>query len=950
MRYILVTQLLLVMLTEGFAQYSHHKPFIDSSVLVPEIGNRWPDVDHHPKISPNGHYIVYQINNPASTKIELTIQSVDGKWKRTYDAKSRSACYFDVDEKLAVFQLGDSLHLVPLGKAGEDLVIAGRLVMPPYTALIHQIVYREKKSAHEKLLDLTLNQEKDLGAGIKDIFFDNGFHPSILFFQSIENDIPVICYYDLTSKQTKTIWTGLMGDKIFFRPQDKNGLVLFIVTRKKGNVENESLWFWNMGENNAHVLIEDGDSRLPSGARINPSAVLSGNGHWVFFTLKKPSPSSPLKPNPKLSKVNVWSYKDPVIQPGQAHSAEVAVNEPITCSIGIDGKNFQVLADSNDELAMSVNDIPGDEFLVRPYDSSAEWMPNLGAFAYPRNYYLVSLRDRGKQLLKKDSYFNYPSFSPDGDWLTWWDGKEGRWTSYNIANHRSYDFTKKIKDQLEMDRDGHDYSVQNGRCQASWYNHKVLIYGRYDLWAIDPEGKMPPENLTDGFGTGNHIRLRLCDQKKLYHKGDTLMYAGFKDNNKQNGFFRQILATSKSLQELTFGPYQYYTPPGIFDIGEGDSFDFGMEPVKAAHTNAWIVMRQTASEYPNLYFTSDFKDFRNLTNLAPQEKYNWLTAELIHYKQLDGTQGAAILYKPEDFDPKQRYPVIIHFYEDRTHRLYQFPQPDYDADDISVPWFTSRGYLVVTPAIHYKSAAESNKTNGEWALNALEGCCQYLATLPYVNNRIGLQGHSFGAIQGFYLVTHSHQFAAAELFSGVSDAISNYDELLPDQTGNEYHSGQDNVQERFAVSLFERPDLYVKESAVLNVKQVTTPLLLIHNPLDGALNWHQSIEMYMALRYLRKPGWLITYDGEFHSLLKGVDMIDHTLRLNQFFDHYLKGYPPPVWMTKGIPAIEKGVKTGYELDPEGNCSSNCAICKQKDYRAYYDQQKEKDNETSKNNK
>ena len=35
--------------------------------------------------------------------------------------------------------------------------------------------------------------------------------------------------------------------------------------------------------------------------------------------------------------------------------------------------------------------------------------------------------------------------------------------------------------------------------------------------------------------------------------------------------------------------------------------------------------------------------------------------------------------------------------------------------------------------------------------------------------------------------------------------------------------------------------------------------------------------------------------------------------MQQFFDHYLKGESEPIWMVKGVPAIEKGINQGYEL-------------------------------------
>jgi hypothetical protein len=105
----------------------------------------------------------------------------------------------------------------------------------------------------------------------------------------------------------------------------------------------------------------------------------------------------------------------------------------------------------------------------------------------------------------------------------------------------------------------------------------------------------------------------------------------------------------------------------------------------------------------------------------------------------------------------------------------------------------------------------------------------------------------------------------------------------------------------------------------------------LHNQKDGAVQWSQGIEFYLALRRLQKRVWLLQYDNSVHGVY-GEDAKDYTIRLNQFFDHYLKGYPPPVWMTQGIPARLKGIETGYELDPKGECGPNCLICKKKEYK------------------
>ena len=71
--------------------------------------------------------------------------------------------------------------------------------------------------------------------------------------------------------------------------------------------------------------------------------------------------------------------------------------------------------------------------------------------------------------------------------------------------------------------------------------------------------------------------------------------------------------------------------------------------------------------------------------------------------------------------------------------------------------------------------------------------------------------------------------------------------------------------------------------------------------------------MFLALRRLNKPVWMLNYNNEPHNLKEDswANRMDLDRRMFQFFNHYLKGYVAPDWMKYGIPAIEKGSKTGY---------------------------------------
>ena len=102
------------------------------------------------------------------------------------------------------------------------------------------------------------------------------------------------------------------------------------------------------------------------------------------------------------------------------------------------------------------------------------------------------------------------------------------------------------------------------------------------------------------------------------------------------------------------------------------------------------------------------------------------------------------------------------------------------------------------------------------------------------------------------------------------------------------------------------PLRYVENSPIFWADKIETPLLILHNDEDGAVPWYQGIEFIMALRRLEKPAWMFNYNGEAHGLRQRVNQKDYTIRMQEFFDHYLKDETPPLWMVEGIKAWEKG--------------------------------------------
>ena len=153
-------------------------------------------------------------------------------------------------------------------------------------------------------------------------------------------------------------------------------------------------------------------------------------------------------------------------------------------------------------------------------------------------------------------------------------------------------------------------------------------------------------------------------------------------------------------------------------------------------------------------------------------------------------------------------------------------------------------------------------------------------------------------------------FKAAMSGAPVSNMTSAYG-------GIRWESGKNRIfqyeqaQSRIGGTLWEKFDLYIKNSPLFFADKITTPLLIMSNDNDGAVPYQEGLQFFISLRRLGKPAWLLSYNGDEHNLTKWPNRKDLSIRMKQFFDHFLKDAPSPSWMEDGIPALEKGKKTGY---------------------------------------
>jgi dipeptidyl aminopeptidase/acylaminoacyl peptidase len=902
------------------------KPPIDSAAIANWADLLWSE----PVISDNGRYFMYPIENlPAGSKT-LVIQSTEGpRWKKQFIGANRG--FFSSDNKLAVFKSNDTLYLLSLGK---DKI----------TAIPDVISYRKPSDADNKILAYRLNGVskelvlRHLSTGkeqryknVADYELDAKGNAIVIKYKipSVAATSERVEWFSLVDNKTCTIWQSpddkqSSASRFSFDDQGKH--LVFIVEDKTTSPSNNQIWYYKEGMQTAIVKVTNQTTGIDSGMIVSDkSPYFSKNGNYIFFKIQ-PLPKPPLpKPDPNAVQVDVWSYKDEVMQNMQMYELKhpgsyyAGLNKDFTCSMSV--RNGKVLHLEKPGISFVYTQLNVDRVISanRQYVGDKYWLQP------PNNYYLISLDDENEKTITKGNCREF-SLSNDGHRLFYFDYDKASYFSYDLLSEQLINISYSISEPVTLVGDkGSKYPMPNVGIAGWLDNDAILIYSNYDIWKVDVRGKLAPVNLTNGYGRVHHIKFRLLEKTNIgkvgqYSSDRDLLLTAFQTDTKDNGFYKINVNHIKDPEQLTLSPYLYCTKSNQTDLNL-----LGMEPVKALKANIWIVRRQAANEAPNFYLTKDFKSFGQLTNLQPQKKYNWYNTELLTWKQSGGENNQGIIYKPDNLDSTKKYPVIVFYYEKRSDQLREYLQPEFTGGDINIPWFVSRGYIIFVPDIYYTIG----KT-GESVVNSVVSGVRELSKRSYVDStKIALQGQSFGGYETNYLVTHTTIFAAAVESAGETDMISNYGSILPDgatsQGVKNIHFDRDG-QYRIQSTMWENLNAYIENSPIFNADKVTTPLLIMHNKMDFLVPWEQAVELFIGLRRLDKKAWMLQYDNGGHGLGLLKDKIDYTKRIEQFFNHYLKEAPAPKWMTKGIPAKFKGIYTGLDLDPKGNCSNDCKIC------------------------
>ena len=879
----------------GYAQTSVKtvsKPPLDFSVL-----GKWPSVSN-PKISNDGRYAIYTYN--ANEKQSLIIKSTSVTWEKQIVGASTYNSLITENSQFVLAKVNDSLFIVRL-KDGQTEVLPGILsYKTPNEGNGQWLAYQLNDPNKTFVLRNLISGKENRFSSTTDYLFNSNGTVMLLKAETTKDSSSSLQWCDLQTGKAATIWQGQRAGNFCV---DATGDHLAFVGNDPDNKSVNAVWYYKAGMDSAMVVADNTSEGIEKGLSISSDQVrFNKDASKIFFYLEPP----PLpKPKPGYVSVDVWSWNDAKLQSQQLKETWKTIRYLSVLNISnLPKSNTQnkiiQLEYEGDQISTPIEGRKCDYLLVehrlgKQYESN--W--NNASFL---SVYLVNTNDGSRKSMKNNIklWANPYSISPTEKFVINFDSEAKNYFIYNLVTKAYQNITSAIQTSLNLKDGDRPIFKLMPHGIAEWLkdDKAVLIYDRYDIWQVDPLGNRPLINITNGYGKKNQIVFRLLNGTSFINEGTTIPVSSFSLKDKNNGFYNVRLQKSENPQLLFTGPCSI----------NPDNIEHNSLELNSKNAPCYIVSQMTATEPVNFYFTKDFKSLTPLSDVpSPVKTYNWYHTQLMSWKTFDGTESQGILYKPDNFDSTKKYPVILYFYETMSDRLNKFIKPDVCDGAINVPFFVSNGYLVFCPDIHYKIGYP-----GESAYNSVVSAADYLSQFKWIDStKMGISGHSFGSYEVNYLVTHTSKFAAAVSASGISDFISGYGSIFGD--GYSRQVLFETSQTRIGASLFEKPELYIASSPVFSAKNVTTPVLLMNNKNDGFVPFEQGVEFFTALRRLGKKAWMLQYDSGGHAI-DGKEAKDFTIRMKQFFDHYLKDVPPPNWMSKGIPAALKGVDCELDLN------------------------------------
>jgi dienelactone hydrolase len=651
---------------------------------------------------------------------------------------------------------------------------------------------------------------------------------------------------------------------------------------------------------------------FPKGFVVSDRAavVWSDDSKRVFFGIKEqvPAPDTSAaarrRTSDEIADVDVWNTKDERIQSVQMIRADADRNFTYREAFNVAADKFVLLADST----MRELDVAQD----------GRWAVGRDVRGYISDYkrpaadiYRVNTSTGERTLIAKNQLIGQHvlGISPDGNTFLYW--KDNRFQAYNLDGATTKTLSSGTAGFIDMEFDHPGPRPSYGIAGYTTDGKALIAQSKYDLWAVPLDGTAP-KNLTNGAGKKDEVRFRYVQIEPDSNAAPAPGGGGGGRGGGRGG--RGAIDLSKPVTLSAYG--EWTKKAGFYTLENGQLKELVYEdasftnPTKAAKADVYLYTRQTFTEFPDLRVAgTDFKNSKKISDANPQQsEFLWGHRILFDFKDHDGHRLQGLLTIPDDYKPGEKRAMLVNFYEKNSQNLYRYSAPSFLSSMGSMPIeATSRGYITMVPDVYFHTGSSHSDM-----LEAVEAATKKVIEMGYVDpKKIGINGHSYGGEGVAFIGTRSRLFAAIGMGAGVTDLYQDFSQnwgwayQVPGGSGangNDYYL---YGQGRWGFSPWDKPDVYMFESALTHVPEVTAPFLIMHGTADPTVAFQNGLGFYNALRYNGKNAILLAYTGEGHGLRGLANRKDLTIRYFQFFDHYLKGAPAPKWMTDGVPFLQK---------------------------------------------
>jgi dienelactone hydrolase len=724
---------------------------------------------------------------------------------------------------------------------------------------------------------------------------------------------PTVSVYDLDKMHFTTVMRGGNDFRNFSFSKDGTRLA-FVAERDskpKDLVKYYKLWYYQQGWDTAISVADRYSVGMPLGNTVSEygSISFSRSGERLFFgTAPNPLPKDTSLIDVEMPKLDLWHYNDDYLQTVQTVPLRLraAQQQSYLAVLNTSDRKIQQLG-CREVPQVIITDEGDGEIFTGITDAGkrieAQWEGNT-----LKDIYAIQVSTGEQKLIAKNVLGNiYPSAG--GTAVAWFDRKQKKYFAWTRG--KSGSISEKVV--VPLFNEEHDSpGLENNYGIMGWQagDSALYVYDMYDTWKLDARGEKAPVNITKGMGRKEKVEFRYLEldpDKRFFRHGDVLLFRTANRVDKKKGL--RIFSTDG---------YRYAI------IAPEQGMQFSEIRAAKAEPGSLVFLKESFTMSPDIYFAKVSRDRAEthhdlsgkmpmemkelkLSSINPQQSnYVWGNAELVSWKAYNGKDATGIIYKPENFDPKKKYPMIVYFYEKLSQDLYDYKEPAPIRSAVNIPFFVSRGYILFLPDISYEKGHP-----GRSAYDYVVSGSRAVVKQGFVDsNRIAIQGHSWGGYQAAQLATMTKLFKAVWAGAPVANMTSAYGGIRW-ESGVSRQFQYERTQSRLGVTPWENLDLYLENSPLFHLDKVTAPMVIMHNDADGAVPWYQGIELFTALRRLGKRVWMFNYNGQGHGLTQRQDMRDYQIRMQQFFDWILKDEPPARWITDGIPATDKGRDLGY---------------------------------------